>query len=419
MKVLGLFALALLWAAEADFTYSSQSHVITQIRVASVDNRTLEVRAARVDIHGGRVLDLFFSTFPVPRFIVRVLNYDVLSPELAAALYLASRWSLWKVIEYNSSAGYANTPFDPDDGHHSIVSEHFLWENVSDPAEPRKWSPLHYARFNVSTVNGTAEVHEAYSFWTNTRNGLIVKLSAFYTNRALEFDDAKSVIRPNGIKWGLEIYNYPYTRNNTNLALKVGFDTQADILDPPANLSSTDRSPADTDTAVDYLDLGNQSYHVWARQVELNGTGCSASSSVNRTVVKKTESANDTDWNFPLKTNDPDVLLITKATRIVYWSVLPVPFCQPNLVSWDPELISDQDLSATGASSSSSSSSSIGSSGVSTGSSGVSTGSTSTGSTSTGSAGSTGSSGSTTVVPSFLMIGALVFVSLKVQGTKD
>jgi hypothetical protein len=270
-------------------------------------------------------------------------------------------------------------------------------------------------------VNGTAEVHEAYSFWTNTRNGLIVKLSAFYTNRALEFDDAKSVIRPNGIKWGLEIYNYPYTRNNTNLALKVGFDTQADILDPPANLSSTDRSPADTDTAVDYLDLGNQSYHVWARQVELNGTGCSASSSVNRTVVKKTESVNDTDWDFPLKTNDPDVLFITKATRIVYWSVLPVPFCQPNLISWDPELLSDQDLSASGSASSSSSSSSYSSSsysssigGMSTGSSGMSTGSTSTGSTSTGS-----TSGSITVVPSFLMIGALVFVSLKVQETKD
>jgi hypothetical protein len=393
------FVLALLCTANAGFTFSSLSNVDTDIRIVDgppIDNHAFEIRASLSNTHGGRVLDFLFSTTPVPRFVLRVLNYDINQTAnsalgIDAAQYLAVRWGIWKVLEYNSSAGYENSPYDPDDGHHTIVSEHFLWDSPNDPVEPRNWSNLHYGYTVVNTSAGPVDVHEVSSFLSNRKNGFILKLTAFFATHAVMWGNAKTTIHPNEVKWGVDIFNYPYKSNNTRLAVKIGVDTKSAILDPPPPQTFVGKSPGTTDPSSDYLDLGHENYHVFAHQVEINGTGCNSTANLNRTVVKIRESVNDTDVSYPLKSFDPDDLQISNATRIVYFSVLPVPFCQPFLVSWDPSLLSDQPLN-------------VSSMGSSTGMMGSSTGIMGS---------SAGASGAMSIAPSFLLIAILAVAGLK------
>jgi hypothetical protein len=57
---------------------------------------------------------------------------------------------------------------------------------------------------------------------------------------------------PNAIKWSLTIDNYPYSVPNSNLALKVSFDSRATIKE----FDATDESEYNTTTSENAIDLG-------------------------------------------------------------------------------------------------------------------------------------------------------------------
>jgi len=305
------------------FKWSEKGGVITTLNVVKkppLFQHTFEVRATEKVIGKaeGSLTDFVFSTLFLPRFVLRFFAKEA---NMAADLF-AARWGIRKIIEYQKGPNATGNAFEP--GVDTIVSSVPLYG-------PLSWSNMLYTPPNG--ISGEPQVH---SICTDSGNSPTVTLCLYISDMTTTAN--KTTLDPHSIKWSIDISGYSYTQTDSFLALKAGFDSISAIKDFANSSSSAGSVGNDEDAlSLNQDDSTISTVAAWIKTVDITGSGCSATASVERSVVWNAQQAGDIDIKFPAESQIGDIDSWSITTRIVYFSFIPSPFCQPSDIFWDPE----------------------------------------------------------------------------------
>jgi len=281
---------------------------------------SFEIRSGKENVRKERadLIDFLFSTAWVPRFVVRYFRKTSDTKEA-----LTTRWSLWKLVEYQENTTAGQPGFEP--GIDTIVSTQHLYLHL--------WDEI---TITTNTNSEGATIHKVCSQITNSPPE--VRLCVFFVDRkTISNSTAGESQDPNFVKWFFSVKNYPYVGLNSRLAIKVGFDTKFLVKD-----LSGDDTPVNS-TTTNGLALGGATSdndpHVrslisWVTNVDVTGNSCSSNANVSRSVVYDAQVTADMDV---LPTNDPDTLDATFHLRVCYFSFLTDCF-NPTEIKWDPDM---------------------------------------------------------------------------------
>jgi hypothetical protein len=262
-------------------------------------------------------IDFLFSTPVVPRFVLRYFSKDADSKE-----HILNRWALWKVFEYNETDGKPG--FDPaaEDilSHYRLFNRRFTTMSYHKETDA-DGNTLHYVCTSMDPVDKATVAYPD------------VELCAHVAEKETRANRTR--IHPNSLKWSITISNYPYTAADSRLGLKVSFDSHDVVRD----LSQTDASDEDSqneaalDLTSDSGDASSRGIAAWVTNVTVTPAGtCSPNADVVRSVIYEAQLDKDVD-TFP---NDPDSISADVTIRVSYFSF--ATDCQPDSITWDPEL---------------------------------------------------------------------------------
>jgi len=292
---------------------------LTVLQAPPLWPHTIEVMAAQLDLSQKEVDILLFdfSTAWVPLFKVGFADLTNSSVSLMSA-----RWVLWKLVEYVESPS-GNPGFEP--GVDTFVGQQTLWF--------QSWSTL---SLNSQTV-GSSKVYSACTTLTGS-SSLEVDVCIYVTNKGVNFTTSGAAVElnPNAAKYDLTIKNYPFQSNNSRLALKVSFDSNALAVD--FSQEELDQYPSvEEEGAVNLAQDSNGRFIdvAWRANVQvLNSPSCGTSASVVKGVTNQGQFSADVDT---LPGSDPDSGLYSHTVQVAYFSFLTPPGCQPSEIVWDPE----------------------------------------------------------------------------------
>jgi len=324
MKLLVFVLVAALFASSIEAirwrrVNSSGQEVIRLLRVLrSPQNgydHVFDVVAAQKDTDSSDAdgIRFIFNTNWIPRHTLHHYTRDENSVELFAA-----RWLLWKIVEYNETDG---TPgFDP--AVDTKMSQYQLWSKT--------WTRL---SVSIQTVDGAQYFSLCTSLTNDTQPRPDVTLCVSISDRRLTTKRAD----PSAIKWSIDISNYPYTANDTRLALKIAFDSNDVVQDIGQSPQGTGATEIDTSTegaiVVAEEPSGNRGIASYSKSIDY--TGCSSTAgSIVRSVIYDADVTTDLD-TLPSPSGDTDGLTISRAKRVAYFSF--ITDCQPQSINWDPE----------------------------------------------------------------------------------
>jgi hypothetical protein len=289
------------------------------------NNHTFEAVAIQINKQDQFVdaIDFFFSTFWVPRYILKLFIKE------NGTSYFFNRWLLWKIIQYKENN--SNLGFDP--GKDIIVANYTMWN--------QHWSNLMFSQY----VDNGNKVYSLCSQTGESSHIGTLSLCIHISNVQTLFKER--YIHPNAVKWSINITNINSTAiQGTNVALKVSFDSDYLIrnledLDPEL-LNHIDEEALDlrveNKTNSSFL---HKPIASWRTVLTILGQGCNGTGSVIRSQIYSSQSIYDFDI---LPNGDPDNLIFSQGEKIVYYSFIPGGInCIPSSIDWDPEFgISEQ-----------------------------------------------------------------------------
>jgi hypothetical protein len=310
MKTLALlFALVIVSFGITIVSEAGVTRTITVEQSPPLTPHTFEVRAVRSDKMGVDAIDVLFSTSWVPRFVHRYFQRSSDASQL-----FASRWNMWKLIEYienGTSDGFV--PFSGD----------VILQNYTLYLKNANWSTMTLSTYAV----GAATVHEVCTQLPAVNPVIIIcgKLA----NQKI-FDGAIT-LNPSRFKFSITITNnFPYMSMNSRIALMVSWDTFDSITDfTPAEDSGLDNQTHGVILYQDSKLIGLSTY------INMINETCSTGSSqvpVYRTIIYQDSTTLTTEQLPP---GDPDAN-IDVSTRISFFSFLTD--CPQPMIVWDPDI---------------------------------------------------------------------------------
>lgn len=304
-------------ASSSRTSSSTHNGVYRSITFQTTNPDEFDIRLVRANASTIDALLIKIATNWIPRFVLRYFEKDSNTADLFGA-----RWALWKIVEY--SEGGSALGFQPDND--TIVSSLHLWGTT--------WNKMYY------TSNPQTDGSTIYNVCSNLTDPsatvtVCVHLTTKPTNSSGHHFD------PNSIKWSLDIANYNFQSTNTLLALKVSFDT-VDAVKDLNGTTSEDAGETGTQGSQG-LQLASDvtgtftAFADWVTTVTVTGTGCDATATVVKSLVKDAQWTGDID-PIPIDP-DTDGLSINRTVRVSYFAFLTTPStCRPTDIFWDPTM---------------------------------------------------------------------------------
>jgi len=314
MKTLTLlFALFVISFGFSLVSENGVQRTITVVQSPPLTPHTFEVRAVRADKMGVDAFDILFSTNWVPRFVHRYFQRSADASQL-----FASRWNMWKLIEYQengTSDGFV--PFSGD----------IILQNYTLYLKNAMWSNMTVSSYAV----GAATVHQVCTQLPAV-NPVVVICGKLANQKIF---DAAVTLNPSRFKFSFTVTNnFPYLSNNSRIALQVSWDTSDTITD----FSTTEDSGLTVDNNNTHGVVLNQNGKLVGLATYINainetcGNGTTGAVPVYRTIVYQDSSAIPSEQ---LPSGDPDTS-VDVSNRVSFFSFLTD--CPQPTINWDPEI---------------------------------------------------------------------------------